>query len=132
MALLPDHAPDAVHEVAFVADQFRVELAPLSTELGLAVRLTVGGGDLMDTLADCMALPPAPLQVSTYVVLAVSAPVDCEPLRCLPPDQEPEAAQELALVDDQVSVALLPLATALGAALRLTLGAGALMVTIAD
>ena len=62
--LLPDHAPEAVQAVAFVADQVRVELLPLITELGLALRLIVGAGDFTDTVADCAALPPAPVQVS--------------------------------------------------------------------
>ena len=61
--LLPDHAPEAVQEVALVADQVRVELLPLITELGLALRLIVGAGDFTDTVADCAALPPAPEQV---------------------------------------------------------------------
>ncbi len=41
---LPDQPPDAVQEVAFVVDQLKVELLPLTTELGLAARLTVGAG----------------------------------------------------------------------------------------
>jgi hypothetical protein len=61
----PDHAPDAVHEVALVADQFRVALPPLSMEVGPTLRLTVGVGALMETVADCAALPPGPEQVST-------------------------------------------------------------------
>jgi hypothetical protein len=40
----PDHPADAVHEVALVADQVRVELLPLVTVLGLAARLMVGAG----------------------------------------------------------------------------------------
>jgi hypothetical protein len=63
MDLLPEHAPEAVHEVAFVADHVRVELLPLITELGLAPNVIVGAGDFTDTLADCAALPPAPVQV---------------------------------------------------------------------
>ena len=59
----PDQPPEAVHEVAFAADQVRVELLPLMTELGLAVRVTVGAGDFTDTVADCAAVPPAPVQV---------------------------------------------------------------------
>jgi hypothetical protein len=50
--------------VALVADQVSVELLPLLTVLGLATKLTVGAGCVTDTLADCAALPPAPLQVS--------------------------------------------------------------------
>jgi hypothetical protein len=65
--------------------------------------------------------------------LAVRAPVACEPLIALLPDQAPEAAQAVALVDDQVSVDPLPLATVLGLALKLTVAAGsALTVTVAD
>ncbi len=62
--LLPDHAPDAVQDAAFSADQVRVELLPLITELGLAVRLTVGAGVLTETVADCAAVPPSPVQDS--------------------------------------------------------------------
>ena len=62
--MLPNHEPDAEHDVAFAADQVSVELLPLITELGLALRLTVGADDFTDTVADCMALPPAPVQVS--------------------------------------------------------------------
>jgi hypothetical protein len=63
MGLLPDHAPEAVQEVALVADQAKVALLPLITELGLALRLIVGAGAFTDTVADCAALPPAPVQV---------------------------------------------------------------------
>lgn len=51
-ALPPDQAPAAEHDVAFAADQVRTELLPLMTELGLALRLTVGAGDFTDTVAD--------------------------------------------------------------------------------
>jgi hypothetical protein len=61
--LAPVQAPEAVQEVALVADQVRVELLPLITELGFELRLTVGAGDFTETEADCVALPPAPVQV---------------------------------------------------------------------
>jgi hypothetical protein len=64
--------------------------------------------------------------------LAVSAPVDCEPLRALLPDQVPEAVQAVAWVDDHVRVALPPLVMALGPTLRLTVGSGALTETVVD
>jgi len=64
VASLPDQAPEAVQEVAFVEDQAIVELAPLATVLGLTVKRTVGVGDVTETVADCAALPPAPAQVS--------------------------------------------------------------------
>ena len=63
-ALVPDQAPEAVHEVALVEDQVKVELPPLVTVLGLALILTVAVGfGLTVTVVDCIALPPAPLQV---------------------------------------------------------------------
>ena len=66
VALEPDQAPEAVHEVAFVVDQLRVELLPLAMELGLAARLTVGAGvgEVTETVAAWVALPPAPVHVS--------------------------------------------------------------------
>ena len=48
------------------------------------------------------------------------------------PDQAPEAAQEVALVEDQVKVAAAPLLTVLGLADTLTVGAGLLTDTVVD
>jgi hypothetical protein len=62
--MLPDQAPEAVHEVALAADQVNVELPPLATVLGLAANVTVGAGEVTETVADCVALPPPPVQVS--------------------------------------------------------------------
>ena len=59
----PDHDPEAVQAVALVADQVSVELLPLATVLGLAKRLMFGAGCVTDTVADCAALPPLPVQV---------------------------------------------------------------------
>jgi hypothetical protein len=53
----------AVQAVAWVADQLRVELVPLVTELGLALIVTIGAGLLTVTVADWVVLPPAPVQV---------------------------------------------------------------------
>lgn len=64
--------------------------------------------------------------------MTVRAPVDCEPLVPLLPDQPPDAVQELALADDQVKVDPLPLVTVLGLALILTDGAGEVTETVAD
>ncbi len=61
---LPDQPPDAVQEVALVVVQVRVDALPLSIVLGFAVIVMVGAGVLTDTVADCDALPPAPVQVS--------------------------------------------------------------------
>ncbi len=51
-ALLPLQAPDAVQAVAFVADQLSVELVPLVTELGEALRDITGAGEVTETVAD--------------------------------------------------------------------------------
>ena len=63
IGLRPDQAPEAVHAVAFAAFQLSVELVPLTRVLGVALMLTVGAVDLTETVADCVALPPAPVQV---------------------------------------------------------------------
>ncbi len=64
--------------------------------------------------------------------MVARAPVDCEPFRALAPDQAPEALQDVALADDQLTVDALPLVIELGLALTLTVGAGALTETVAD
>jgi len=63
-ALAPDQAPDAIQDVAWVADQDSMEPLPLATVLGLAEKLTVGAGVVTETVADWAALPPLPVQLS--------------------------------------------------------------------
>jgi hypothetical protein len=84
------------------------------------------------TVALLTAEPPVPLQVSVKVEVLVMPPVELEPLVALVPDQAPEAVQEEALVEDQVSVELPPLATLVGLALSEAVGAGADTETVAD
>jgi hypothetical protein len=133
MGIVPDQAPEAVQEVALLDDHVRVDALPLLMVLGLALMLTVAAGFALTlTVADCDALPPAPVQVSTYVELAVSAPVDCEPFIALLPDQAPEAVHAVALFEVQVSVELLPLLIALGPTLKVTTGAAGLTETVTD
>lgn len=129
--LVPDQVPEAVHEVALVADQVSIELLPLAMVLGFAARLSAGAAALTDTVTDCVALPPVPEQTRTYVELVVRAPVACEPLTALLPDHAPEAVHEVALVDDHVKVDAAPLFMVLGEAARLTVGTAALTETVA-
>jgi hypothetical protein len=132
-ALVPDQAPEATHEVALLDDQVRLDAPPLAIVLGSALKLTVTFRfALTVTVAVCAAVPPEPLHVRLYVEALVSAPVDCVPLSDWAPDQAPEATHEVAFVDDHVSIALLPLVTALGPALSVTVGAGGLTETVAD
>ena len=63
-AFVPDQAPEAVQEVAFVAVQFNVALLPLVMALGPTLKVTVGAAALMDTVADWVAVPPGPEQAS--------------------------------------------------------------------
>ena len=64
MALVPDQAPEAVQELAFMADQFSVALLPLVTALGPTLKLRVGVGGLTETVTDWDALPLGPVQVN--------------------------------------------------------------------
>ena len=67
------------------------------------------------------------------MVLLLRAPVERDPLVAWLPLQPPEAAQEVALVDDHDSVELAPLVIVLGLAFRLTVAVGvAVTVTVAD
>jgi hypothetical protein len=59
----PLQPPDAVQAVALVDDQVNADVAPLFTVVGFAVRVTAGAGAVTDTVADCAALPPLPVQV---------------------------------------------------------------------
>lgn len=46
-------------------DQVNAAVPPLVMVLGAAVNVTVGSADLIDTVADCAALPPGPEHVRT-------------------------------------------------------------------
>jgi hypothetical protein len=68
VALVPDHAPDAVQVSALVDDQVSVEDPPLATEVGFAASDTVGaggGGGVPETatVAEALVIPPAPVQI---------------------------------------------------------------------
>jgi hypothetical protein len=62
IALLPDQAPEAVQLVALAEAQLNVALLPLVMALGPTLRLTVGVGDLIETVVDWTAVPPGPEQ----------------------------------------------------------------------
>jgi hypothetical protein len=130
VALVPDHAPLAVHEVALVLDHVSVEDPPEATVAGDAASVTVGA-PAIDIVVVCSVLPPVPVQVSVYVAFAASAPVDCVPDVPFVPDHAPLAVQDVAFVLDQVSVDDPPDATLDGDPLSETVGAGAI-VTVAS
>jgi hypothetical protein len=132
VGIVPLQLPLAVHEVALVADQVSVELLPDVMALGPALKVTVGAGVETVTVAVCAALPPGPVQVRVNDWLLVRFPVEAEPLIGSLPLQPPDAAQEVALVELQVNVALLPLVTVLGLAEMSTVGTGWVTETVAD
>jgi hypothetical protein len=119
-ALLPLQPPDAVQAVALLLDQVSVEEAPAFTLLGVALSVIVGALPETVTVADCVADPPAPVQVSSNSVLLVRVPVDMLPLVGNVPCQPPEAVQAVAPADFQARVELAPLLTVVGAALKVT------------
>jgi hypothetical protein len=116
--LEPLQPPDAVQAVALLLDQVSAEAAPAFTVLGEALNVTIGALVETVTVADCVADPPGPVQVSSYSVLLVRVPVDAVPLVGMLPCQPLEAVQAVAPADFQVSVELSPLATVVGAALK--------------
>jgi hypothetical protein len=128
---LPLQPPEAMQDVAWVEFQLNVALAPLATVLGFAVKMTVGTGCVTDTVADCDASPPVPVQASVKVALAFRVPVDCVPLTGFAPLQPPLALQEVVFDEDQVKVEALPASTTLGFALIVTAGAAFHTVMVA-
>jgi hypothetical protein len=63
VTLAPDQAPLARHLVAFVEVQMMDAALPFAIELGFARKLIVGAGAAAEIMADCEALPPAPVHV---------------------------------------------------------------------
>jgi hypothetical protein len=112
-----------VQDVAFVEDHVSVDDPPFVTDVGFAARETVGAvGDTV-TVAEALWVPPDPVQERLKMLVLVNAPVDWLPDVALPPDQPPEALQEVAFVEDHVSVEDAPLATDVGFAAIDTVGA---------
>ena len=64
-----------MHDVALVEAQLSVEDAPLAIVVGLAISVAVGAGLTVTVALAAGLVPPAPLQVSEYVLSAVNAPV---------------------------------------------------------
>jgi hypothetical protein len=80
------------------------------------------GGSNTETVAAALAFPPCPVQVRLKLLVLARVPVDSLPEVGLVPDQPPEAVQEVALVEDQVSTDDPPLATDVGFAASDTVG----------
>jgi hypothetical protein len=98
----PDQAPAALHAVALLEDHVSVELPPEGRVPGLALILTVGAGFVATpvtvTVADRVAEPSGPVQLSPNTVVFVRGPVDRSPPVETLPRQPPEAVQAVAPV----------------------------------
>jgi hypothetical protein len=60
--------------------------------------------DTVSFAETAVLLPPGPLQIKVYVVVALTAPVFLVPLTPSTPLQPPEAAQAAALLEPQANV----------------------------
>ena len=129
VAFVPLQPPEAVQLDALLVVHVKVDDPPLTTEVGLAVRVMEGALDATVTVAVWLALPPAPAHVSVKLVVAASAPVDWLPLAAFVPLQPPDAVQLDALLELQLSVDAEPLATVDGLPDRVTDGAAGGTVT---
>ena len=125
VGLDPLHAPEAVQDVAFVDDQDNPLVAPEATEAGFALRVTVGAGVALVTVTvtDFAALPALPVQVKVNVLDVVMAGRVSTPAVARLPLQAPDALQLVALVEDQLMVVEDPLASVVGFAVNVTVGA---------
>jgi hypothetical protein len=107
-----------------------VDAPPPAIVDGLAVSVAVGAGATVTVAEAALLVPPTPVQVNEYVVLAVRAPVLWLPLLAFAPaNVPPVAVHEVALVELQVNVAAPPLVTVVGDAVIDAVGAGGTVVT---
>ena len=116
--------------VALVEVQLILDVAPYAIDEGFAVTATVGagggGGGAGEPAAPTATvtlpelLPPAPVQVTVYVVFAVSAGVLKLPLAPVPPP--PVDEQLVALVDVQLMFEVLLFVIEEGFAVTVTFG----------
>lgn len=133
IALLPSHPPDAVQVEAYSTAQFSIVELPTSTDVGFAVKLTVGVGYVTSTVTLFVALPLWPVQVRTNVLEASTTGDSTEPDVAFEPLHAPDAVQLVASVEDHVSCDCPPAGTVTGLAVNVrvgTGGGGAVTVTI--
>ena len=125
----PVQPPEAVQAVALVEDHVSCVLPPLFTAVGFALSVAEGAGLLLTvTVTLCMALvPPGPVHCAEKVLFDVMLEIVCVPDVATLPLQSPEPVHEVALVEVQLSIDVPCGETAVGFAVRSTVGAGALV-----
>jgi hypothetical protein len=104
-----------------VEAQVRVTESPALTSVAEALKVSVGGG-ITVTVADALAVPPAPLQLMVKVDVTGIALIVSLPKSALVPLQAPEAPHALALVELQLRVLEPPAARESGEALSVRTG----------
>jgi hypothetical protein len=128
VARLPDQPPLAVQVLALLVLQVRDVVAPESTILLAALRLTTGAGAggaaETVTVLDRVTAPPLPLQVNEKVVVEASGGLVSLPDAGRAPDQPLFAWQEVAFAVFQVNVTAWPLVMELEEMPKLNVGAG--------
>ena len=129
VAFVPPQPPEAVQDVAFVEVHVNVEALPPVMEVGFAVSVTVGMGTTVTVAVATLLVPPGPAHDNEYEPGIVRGPVLCVPVVALMPPQFPEAVHEAALVEVHLSVEAPPIATEVGFADSVTVGAGATVTT---
>lgn len=125
MASAPLQSPLAAHAVESVEVHVKVEDAPGATEAGLALICTVGSGITVTVTVAGALVPPAPLHMTVKLPLPDMAPVLWVPLVASVPLHAPEAAHDVALLEDQVRSLDAPGLTVVGEALMDAVGTGA-------
>jgi hypothetical protein len=90
-------------------------------ELGVAVRVTVGGGVVTVTVVERFVVPPDPVQERVYDVVLVGVTVSVSAV-ALAPLQPPEAVQLVALLVVHPSTLDCPAVMPAGVALSVTVG----------
>jgi hypothetical protein len=113
---------------AFVVVHDSVDAEPVCTDVGEAMRTQVGAGGgggvaVTMTIAEHVTVPPAPVAVPVYVVLATSAPVVVAPFDTGVSAPMPWLMlNELAFVVVHESVEAEPVRTDVGDAVRTQIG----------
>jgi hypothetical protein len=125
---VPVHALLALHEVASVLDQMSVMEPPevMVDVLTLNERVGAGvGGGVVFTVRVTLfvTFPPAPVQVSAYV-LVVCGEVENVPLVAFVPAHAPLAVQSVAFVVLHVSTVLCPAVIVVGFPVNMSVGVG--------
>jgi hypothetical protein len=122
VASVPVHPPNPVQLVAPVELHVNVDALLYATLVGAALSEAVGTASNV-TVAEAGALvPPGPLHVSVYTVVALTVAGGCEPLLASVPVQPPLAWHAVALLELQVRLDVPPDATAVGFAVNVAVG----------